>query len=196
MVSIVTYLHTIYMATSLVPTLFVVVHIRAPVADDIHINSTIRRSVHSFFTHAQHQCAHLISPSKSKSQIQPHTDRRTPIAPTAATRPPSARCVLRSRPLPVTAVPWIPPHPRRRRAPVFVVERVIASRAVVDHPLRGSRPLREVVAALLDWALDVRGEVLEDGDEETGHVEACTSRSICLWRARWWADGCRIARWT
>ena len=51
-------------------------------------------------------------------------------------------------------------------APLAVEEGVVAVYAVIDGPFGRSDPLAEVVAAFLDRALDVGGEVLEDGDEE------------------------------
>jgi hypothetical protein len=62
--------------------------------------------------------------------------------------------------------PRVPPEPLRRLAPLAVEERLVASGAAVDGPVGRFDPLAEVVAAFLDRALDVGGEVLEDGDEE------------------------------
>jgi len=63
-------------------------------------------------------------------------------------------------------VSWIPTHSRRRLAPLAVEERVVSVRAAVDCPVGRFHPWAEIIAPFFDRSLHVRGEVLENGDEE------------------------------
>jgi hypothetical protein len=82
----------------------------------------------------------------------------------------------------------IPAHSGRRLAPLAVEERVVAIRSAVDCPIGRLDPRAEVVAAFFDWALDVGGEVLEDGDKEAVGEDV---------RLRGWAvaGGRLVLRW-